>query len=48
MRLRFIRKAQSVDGNRGKALVFVADVSEHSTEIYGPQVTWVLGVGGEA
>lgn len=48
MKLRFIRKAQSVDGNRGKALVFVAEAFEHLTETYGLQVTCVLEVGGRA
>ena len=48
MKLRFIRKAQSVDGNRGKALVLVAEASEQLTETYGQQFTWVLEVGGTA
>ena len=48
MKLRFNRKAQSVDGNRGKALVFVTEASEQLTETYSQQVTRVLEVGGTA
>ena len=48
MRLRFIRKAQSVNGNRGKALVFAAEASEQFPATYCPPVTWVLEAGGES
>ena len=47
MGVRFIRKARVADGKRDEALAFAAEVSEHFTKTYGPQVTWGLEVGGD-